>query len=336
MARDHPWSRPAMSSWRSPTRATRSSRATAPSSTTSSSRPATATRRSRPTANCSMAGPFQVRRSAVRATPTTGSSAPSQTRRTRRAWSRSGSFARQPEILKFLGQNFGAYPFSASGGIVDDVQGLGFALETQTRPIYSRDFFGDPIGSDNVVVHELAHQWYGDSLAVARWQHIWLNEGFATYAEWLWSEREGLGTAQENFDFLYDAIPDDDPFWTVIGRRSGRRRRVRFRHLRAGRHDAAATASGGRRPRLLQDPQALGSQQAGGNVSTDEFIRLAEKVSGSGPGRARSRRGSSPRRSPCCRSRPFARWACPASRATADARSLLQRYGGDLSKRLTD
>ena len=54
-----------------------------------------------------------------------------------------------------------------AGGIVDDIEGLGFALETQTRPIYSKGFFTDPSPSDGVVVHELAHQWYGDSLAVA-------------------------------------------------------------------------------------------------------------------------------------------------------------------------
>ena len=52
-----------------------------------------------------------------------------------------------------------------------------------------------------MVVHELAHQWSGDDLALAAWRHIWLNEGFATYAEWLWSEHEGLGTAQEIFEF---------------------------------------------------------------------------------------------------------------------------------------
>jgi predicted metalloprotease with PDZ domain len=93
-----------------------------------------------------------------------------------------GSFARQPEILAFEGSTFSPYPFSTSGGIVDDVEGLGFALETQTRPVYARDFFTDPINADSVVVHELAHQWYGHSLALARWQHIWLNEGFASYA----------------------------------------------------------------------------------------------------------------------------------------------------------
>ena len=62
------------------------------------------------------------------------------------------------------GHIFGRYPFSAAGGIVDDVEIL-FALENQTRPIYSAIFFGGPTG-DFVVVHELAHQWYGDSLAV--------------------------------------------------------------------------------------------------------------------------------------------------------------------------
>ena len=126
-----------------------------------------------------------------------------------------GSLARQPEIIDFLAGIFGPYPFSAAGGIVDDLAELGFALETQTRPIYATGFFGDPFSGDSVVVHELAHQWVGDDLAVEIWQHIWLNEGFATYAEWLWSEREGLGTAQEIFDFFYSVIPADDPFWEV-------------------------------------------------------------------------------------------------------------------------
>lgn len=62
-------------------------------------------------------------------------------------------------------------------------------------------------------LHELAHQWYGDSLAVAAWQHIWLNEGFATYAEWLWSGREGLGTADEIFRFWFSILPRSNPFW---------------------------------------------------------------------------------------------------------------------------
>ena len=86
-----------------------------------------------------------------------------------------------------------------SGGIVDDVE-IGFALENQTRPVYSPLFWTVPGLGDIVVAHELAHQWYGDSLALAAWKHIWLNEGFATYAEWLWTEHEGQATVQESFD----------------------------------------------------------------------------------------------------------------------------------------
>jgi hypothetical protein len=64
---------------------------------------------------------------------------------------------------------FGPYPFSSGGGIVDDADNLFFALENQTRSIYPKDFFADPISVDFVVVHENAHQWYGDSVALAEW-----------------------------------------------------------------------------------------------------------------------------------------------------------------------
>ncbi len=119
-------------------------------------------------------------------------------------------------MLRFLSGFFGPYPWHDAGAIVDDIDGLGFALETQTRPIYSKDFFTDAGDGAGVLVHENAHQWYGDSLAVDRWADIWLNEGFATYAEWLWSEHQGEATPQEIFDFFYnDFIPDDDPWWDI-------------------------------------------------------------------------------------------------------------------------
>ena len=77
------------------------------------------------------------------------------------------SLARQPEITEFLSGVFGPYPWPRAGGIVYDTPGLGFALETQTRPVYAPDFFTDSVAGDGVVVHELAHQWYGDSVAAA-------------------------------------------------------------------------------------------------------------------------------------------------------------------------
>jgi aminopeptidase N len=130
------------------------------------------------------------------------------------------SLARQGEVLDVLGGAFGPYPFSTVGAIVDNQDDLFFALETQTRPVYSKFFWldaaGNPINGDSVVVHELAHQWFGDKIALARWQHIWLNEGFATYAEWLWAEHEGQATPQDIFLAIYNSIPADDPFWDVV------------------------------------------------------------------------------------------------------------------------
>jgi hypothetical protein len=190
-----------------------------------------------------------------------------------------GSLARQGEIIDFLSDIAGRYPFSASGGIVDDLEDLGFALENQTRPIYAKGFFGDSVSGDSVVVHELAHQWYGDSLAVERWQHIWLNEGFATYTEWLWSEREGLGTAQEIFDFVA-GIPAENTFWDVVVGDPGPdllfHIAIYFRGamtLHALRHEVGDSD-------FFRILKRWAITQAGGNVTTDEFIALAERISG--------------------------------------------------------
>jgi aminopeptidase N len=120
--------------------------------------------------------------------------------------------ARQPAILSFLESQFGPYPFESVGAIVTNARKLGFALETQTRPIYPPSYFP---GGVPVVVHELAHQWFGDLVAVDRWQHIWLNEGFASYAEWLWSKHIGRATPQQRFEGLF-TIPRDDPFWSIV------------------------------------------------------------------------------------------------------------------------
>jgi aminopeptidase N len=124
------------------------------------------------------------------------------------------SVERTAEITDWESTVFGPWPFEARGGVVAPPGTLGFALENQTRPNYSAAFFRR--GSNtSVIVHENAHQWFGDSVSVAAWQNIWLNEGFASYAEWLWSEKNEEGTAQEIFDYLYASNPDDAPIWTT-------------------------------------------------------------------------------------------------------------------------
>jgi aminopeptidase N len=187
------------------------------------------------------------------------------------------SVRREPEILDFLESRFGPYPFESVGGIFPDTGRLGFALETQTRPVYSRYFF--PNGA-SVIVHELAHQWFGDLVAVDRWQHIWLNEGFATYAEWLWSGHEGSGTPRRTFEAIWRAIPSDSTFWRVVIGDPG------VDHL----FDGAVYVRGAMTLQALRNrvgDDAFWStlhlwteQHAFGTGTTDGFIALAEQVSG--------------------------------------------------------
>lgn len=91
-------------------------------------------------------------------------------------------FTDQHRILGFLSELFGPYPFDTLGAMVVDA-GLGLALEHQTLPTYDLSLV-----QEEVVVHELAHQWFGNSVSVSDWSDIWLNEGPATLSQWLWTE----------------------------------------------------------------------------------------------------------------------------------------------------
>lgn len=184
------------------------------------------------------------------------------------------TLARQPEIINFLEQSFGPYPFDVAGAIAVDA-GQGFALENQTRPIYPASRL---VGGDWLVVHELAHQWFGDSLGVQAWQHIWLNEGFASYAEWLWYEQLGEQTAQEAFDSIYAGIPADDPSWSLVIGDPGPehlfddpvyyRGAMTLHQLRVTVGDAT----------FFEILQTWTEAHAGQSVTTDEFIALAESL----------------------------------------------------------
>ncbi|WP_255252685.1 M1 family metallopeptidase [Curtobacterium sp. 'Ferrero'] len=101
---------------------------------------------------------------------------------------------RVPDMLALYTDRFGPYPFGSYGVVVTDDE-LEIPLEAHGLAVFGRNHVDGEHGSDRLIAHELAHQWFGNSVTVERWRDIWLHEGFACYAEWLWSEHRGGDTA---------------------------------------------------------------------------------------------------------------------------------------------
>ena len=181
---------------------------------------------------------------------------------------------RSGEMIAYLSQVFGPYPYDDFGvAIISDFPG---AMENQTLSIFDDRLLGNDTIFELFIVHELAHHWYGNSVSPGLWQHIWLNEGFATYAEWLWVEREfGEGVRDELISEARAEVldepppgvpPADDLFNPSVYLRGG----LTLHALRQEVGDEA----------FFEILRAYTMAFAHGNAVTDDFIGVAEEVSG--------------------------------------------------------
>lgn len=174
------------------------------------------------------------------------------------------------DVVKWESSIYGRYPFGSTGGLIDNI-GVGYALEVQSRPVYDQ---GTSEVDGDLLAHELGHQWFGDSLTPVHWSDIWLNEGFATYSEWLWQEKFQGKPVQQNFDETYAATRNwsgrvadpgrDHIFDSLVYNRGA----MTLQQLRTVIGDRA----------FFQVLRQWPAQHRYGNVSTHEFIRFVEKL----------------------------------------------------------
>jgi len=113
-------------------------------------------------------------------------------------------YAKLPEMIEFFAQLFGPYPFAAYGVVIADPESevcqMFEAAEIQTISTHCPSAVAE---EEEIIAHELAHQWFGDSVSVKNWQDLWLKEGLATYAQWLWRTRGKESTVLSNVATVY-------------------------------------------------------------------------------------------------------------------------------------
>jgi aminopeptidase N len=180
---------------------------------------------------------------------------------------------RSGPMIDYLESVLGPFPFETYGVLVPADASPFVAFESQTLSLIPPALADD----DEILVHELAHQWVGDSVGLARWADIWLNEGFATYLEWLWADHDGrsldsrVEAAYVQVDGMAAAPATRDPgaerlFDPVVYQRGA----LTLHALRLEVGD----------PTFFDILREWATRFRHDTVTTDDFVALAEELSG--------------------------------------------------------
>lgn len=181
--------------------------------------------------------------------------------------------ARTGEMVTTLSDYFGPYPFDEYGALVVNGR-LGFALETQTLSVFGSDI----VNYENVHAHELAHQWFGNNVSLARWDDIWLNEGFATYAEALWM---GDGTIESTMPVMRDLYDwmSESPSMIAPGKPASNDLFNNSVYLRGALVLHAFRVEVGD-DKFFATLRTWSERYAGRSATTADFVALANEISG--------------------------------------------------------
>jgi aminopeptidase N len=178
------------------------------------------------------------------------------------------------KMLPFLERLIGRYPFEGYGSVVVDDPVLYYALETQAMSTF-------PLGTadEATVVHELAHQWFGNSVSVKKWEDLWIAEGTATYFEVVWANRNDPDGFHEDMIAIYDDVVANNVGAAVVD--APEEMFTDRTYLRGAAALYALRLQVGER-KFYRILRAFLREFGGGNASSADFIRTAVRESGDG------------------------------------------------------